>query len=785
MLSFIIFLMLPSASAAPGYVGPFTSFTGTTKCSTINASSGGAASPAAHKNYALDYTCDSLEMPSAWQKANDAGPTQYDLAIVGGGIGGAYLVSRLHEEFAIRRNQPMPKIALFERTDTIGGRLLTSFGAGGLNLGMNSKTRKHRERPRPMPEYGGMRIDPKLYPLVYNRIVYAARSVFGADACEPNCTLDGTVNCCPEMLSRMEVGAIRYVTTKPNAAPFMRSSTVTTKSQTYNGKRAYKLSDIAQGIGSPFDQCLQLVVAADAYYLTGEEGVGIHPIPADGLWKTAINKLCTDCATSGIEGMCRLCNRFNGTEAAAVLSCSGYDSDLASASLHFVVGLTSEVCNIRLKTNLYLVNMGFQWLAMSLLNGPQWSADATNEVVHLFKNKASAVAPQYGKQLSTVSALSTTNHTTSPTAELVARQIDGTSSAVAGGVNLYFADGSSATAKTAYLSMLPYDLAALDGFREWAPALERVLPDVYGAVKIVFGWTNASEALGARLGLSSCVEGYCERLILDGPADTWLMRQIWLWDAHTIMLYGIAPHGTPFPSNRIAAMAREQGMDAMVEECIAQLRTAVGLPDLKDPDWARLKTWPHGSLVPGWKVGVAQADIDAFVDAISRPLGKGVPLFYGNSEMAKNGNNHGWVEGAFEMVEAALPELTRQLGLDPPFATYDPKDLSHVPYASPPSSSTPPGASTSIGVGTLVAAVVGSVFVGVVLGIGIHMTFLAFRQSQKRQLSVSSTADSSQLSSTPASIGANMAETGTSSAAQSVETTSATAPEPPAPIMSV
>ena len=63
--------------------------------------------------------------------------------------------------------------------------------------------------------------------------------------------------------------------------------------------------------------------------------------------------------------------------------------------------------------------------------------------------------------------------------ELVEDQIAGKSVAKAEGVVLNFADGSSATAKTAYLTMLPYDLAALDGFGAWASTFDKVcIPDL-------------------------------------------------------------------------------------------------------------------------------------------------------------------------------------------------------------------------------------------------------------------------------------------------------------------
>ena len=161
-----------------------------------------------------------------------------------------------------------------------------------------------------------------------------------------------------------------------------------------------------------------------------------------------------------------------------------------------------------------------------------------------------------------------------------------------------------------------------------------------------------------------------------------LCAQVWFWNPHTIMIYEVAPYNTSFPANNLAEMARTEGMDAMVEKCIQQIRDATGLADLKDPDWARLKTWPHASILAGWKSGVNQDTTDGFVDKMSRPLGPGVPLFYGNSEVAKDGNNHGWVEGALELVEQNMPELVRQLGLDD-YEEYDPRDFMHLDKLQP------------------------------------------------------------------------------------------------------
>jgi len=276
-------------------------------------------------------------------------------------------------------------------------------------------------------------------------------------------------------------------------------------------------------------------------------------------------------------------------------------------------------------------------------------------------------------------------------------------------------------------------------------AFDDYLPAKGGAVKVVFGWSNISDSLGAQLNLTSCDQGKCERLILDGPADTWLVRQVWLWDAQTIMVYETAPYEpndvTPnfvpmYPSNRIAKKARKEGMDAMVKECIEEIRNATGLSkdQLKDPDWARLKMWPWGNLMDGWNAKATKDELDNFVDKLSRPLGDNVPVYYGNSEVSRNGNNHAWVEGALEQAERALVGLTVELGLnDPPFKkyvpnqygpdypdNYDPANFSALnAYAPPP----PPPPPRSVGITTLVAAIAASFVVGAISVVA----FLRFR----------------------------------------------------------
>ena len=323
-------------------------------------------------------------MPSAWQKRMEPeeGDFDFELAIVGGGVGGAYLVNRLHEEFVIKRGQAMPNIALFERSDKMGGRLMSGYGAGALNLGVQPMSKPLYDKPKPMPEYGGMRVDPRRYPLVMNRIAYFSRILFGAGTCPtPGCDFQNkseTRNCCKKMLRKMAVGDVRYVTTDPDASALMKSSTISINSSIVG--KPLSLADIASlspfgslppfnGSLSPFDQCRLLVVAADAYYnVTDKERdpkvkVNVQKPPRDGRWSTAMNDLCNDCNTSGIVGMCILCGNFVNageyTAAGAAASCTGYDFS-GNVSLKSIIDLAEEVVDITRSSNLYLLNVGFQ-----------------------------------------------------------------------------------------------------------------------------------------------------------------------------------------------------------------------------------------------------------------------------------------------------------------------------------------------------------------------------------------------------------------------------------------
>ena len=54
-------LSVPCVAANAGYVGPYTSFAGDKKCTSVPASSHAEPAEGA-TNYALDYSCDSLQV---------------------------------------------------------------------------------------------------------------------------------------------------------------------------------------------------------------------------------------------------------------------------------------------------------------------------------------------------------------------------------------------------------------------------------------------------------------------------------------------------------------------------------------------------------------------------------------------------------------------------------------------------------------------------------------------------------------------------------------------------
>lgn len=385
------------------------------------------------------------------------------------------------------------------------------------------------------------------------------------------------------------------------------------------------------------------MVAIDSYYdVQGED--------SSRLLGEAIDELCLQCEDSGIEGMCNLCQAFPDPTA-AVISCSGIDlsrnRDLGGAIRFFNTAL-----NIDNQTYLYLLRFGFQRFVMSLLR-------SSGEL---------GIAPQYGRTLVELSLQDGSN------AEfLSASQVNALSSPVQyptvpaeGVIAAKFADGSVATGRSVFLNVLPFDLPQIKGLDAWSgPARDAWRPTIL--VKVVMGWNDKEKAPAAVFDMTPCVPGPCERLILDSNRDGWNTRQVWLWDSTTIMFYVLtADLYGDVPAVNMRNIARDEGMDALVAQLMDEVREATGV-DIEDPDWARLKIWPAGSTAGFNSTAIEQlynASESQLGGHISRPMGYDIPVYYGNSEAAPTGSNHGWVEGALEMVENNLQSIATYLGLE-------------------------------------------------------------------------------------------------------------------------
>jgi hypothetical protein len=641
----------------------FTSYSTNQSCSSTVDLPEGAVSMA-------DYSCDSLDMPSAWNLSPD--DQVYDLVVVGGGASGVYMVNRLVEEFK-RQGQPVPKIAMVERTNDIGGRLMSARGSGGLGLAVRGLDAETTDIPP--EEYGGMRIDPYRYRLVFDKIIEEGQALYGKDKClsVADC-MEDSVNCCPDLLFRMEVGNIRY-----GASPGQKSleilgpllgnaslSNLDVPSQTYVvediGNGDFKSVQInvteavAAGVGSPYDKCKQLISLAGAL-------VDSDSSLKDATWKVVIDKVCS----SSNQATKALCEAFPGdTKYFAPISCSGYDNfNGTTAPYAAVSGLTNEVTNEDLGTHLYVLKMGTQRFLQGLM----------------YVNGTITVSPMYGKELVAVEV-----DGESPTADAEAQigRIDvntplegfDTAASASGStevLTLKFSDGSSIRAKNAFLTMLPFDLPRIGGFEPWEKTIEESLSPSM-AVKLVMGWENPEDAPPARLGLKSCAgDGTCQRVIMDGPAsEGWMVRQLWMWGPKTVMVYNVA--GDPTKQEFTAAknmiqLGTEEGMDALVKTVMEQINLVANLSEpIVTPTWARIKPWPAGSIT-GWRNAAEGANIATYLE---RPLGTDVPVFYGNSEAAPDTLEHGWIQGGWNMVEDSLPALAKRLGLKEDLPRYDP-----------------------------------------------------------------------------------------------------------------
>ena len=657
---------------------PYVSYYGDTKCTNIlSSSSGSAPMDVAMSNY----VCDSLLVPTAWQNPG-AASEEYDLAIIGGGASGVYMAHRLIEEFRAN-NQTPPTIALLERTQWIGGRLMSARAAGGLGLAVNGNDKGSIGFPP--QEYGGMRIDPYRYRLVFDKLIQTGKALFGDDKClgVQECT-EESENCCEGMLHRMEVGNIRYATIRDDVG-ILANSTVSTPSQVYSVGQTVKdraqagilEESIGSAKGSPYDNCIQLALAADKYYKEFVKSSEKEPV----LWKNLVTDTCNNC-TKAIPGTCDLCKKFPGdSKITAPVSCTGYDFSAYSIPANAVFGLMKEVTNADLGTHLYLVTEGLQRFLQGLL----------------FVNDTIQVSPMFNKQLTSLSLESGEDAQVLSAKQAKSINYDQPMPPEVpqpNTISLGFADGSTIRAKSALLTMLPFDIPQIDGLQPWNETLNELLSPSQ-AVKMVLGWENATEAPQAKLGIKSCVSGSCERVILDGNAtDNWMVRQLWLWDPKTVMIYNVAPgeiaDTNKYPASNMMNYAQENGMGATVKKVMEQINEATGA-DIPMPTWARIKPWPRGNLAPNWKSG---NDTELAATYLERPLGGQVPVFYANSEAAPRGEMHGWIQGGWEMVEDDLPELAKYLGLTKNLTKYDPdryEEPLRTVQGNPSAASTTPG----------------------------------------------------------------------------------------------
>lgn len=428
-----------------------------------------------------------------------------------------------------------------------------------------------------------------------------------------------------------------------------------------SSKSDYGIEAIAAGQGTPYDTCVQILTGVDYYYSNCD-------CETPALWADAVNAIDgSHCGSSkadfaafdeqvGIQGWCAMVTKFPDP-ASAVISCSGYDYNPLTTSYDGINGLLNEVVNAGGETSLYLIaNGGMQRLTQELV----------------FQDGAVMVAPMLQKDLVAVEVVGEDTAALAEaavarfeadlaTADSPASELDGAAEndLDAPKIRLRFRDGSVALAQRAYLTMLPGELPLVSGLEAWKPVVRDSLRPSMAIKFALFFPKNVD--LGKIFGgddaqITPCVPGPCQRIILDGDVgpdgEPWMVRQVWLWDSHTILLYNLAAVDSDFPAKQIAITAQTKGIGEAVKAITNQLNAAIG-GGLPYPFAARLKTWSAGSLC-GWKAGV---DGNAVSYAMRRPLGRSIGLYYGNSEIAPTGDFQGWTEGALEALEYNVDEM--------------------------------------------------------------------------------------------------------------------------------
>ena len=118
-------------------------------------------------SFGRNFQCNAQLPPSTWSNTHvEIGEAQYDVALVGAGIGTAYVLIELKRRLGNEAFLKL-KIGIFEKGDHAGGRLMSAFGGGALGLAVSPAESQYHY---PEPEYGGMRIDARAHPRIWNLV---------------------------------------------------------------------------------------------------------------------------------------------------------------------------------------------------------------------------------------------------------------------------------------------------------------------------------------------------------------------------------------------------------------------------------------------------------------------------------------------------------------------------------------------------------------------------------------------------------------------------------------
>lgn len=488
-------------------------------------------------------------------------------------------------------------------------------------------------------EYGGMRVDPANHYLVWDSIQKVAESK-GFKCMRTGKKINPSI--ADERLVEIMGDKVKDLGEKADCPEYMVEE-VTALYRYYTGGSVETFGEYLKSsslFGSDDQQkaCLQLAPMTSAWQ--AKKGL----TPADVLTlkvEDAVNNACKECSLLS-EEFCTICKNTEPNQGANLVSCVGYDdlpsvsSTVGLAEAEAVTGTGQFNCNpaegsIENCSYLYFWKQGTQTWVQDLMYasgkeavGPVFLKKLTGLTIgDLDVNKLAA------QQASKTKNSSSNDPSLPPTnKDLVA---------------LSFEDGSFAKAKAVYITTLAADLIEIDGLTEWQKVYDAFLP--FGATKLFMHWTDG---LPAKI-IESTQDGKV-RIMLDGDRPGWLSRQVFYWDANTILIYQTAPEINDLPATQMYQMAQTEGMTAVIDKVLEELSEAHG-ETIPAPSWARVKGWPAGSLsyyksqngpIGGTALG--------FSSKIQRPLGQDYPVFYGSCSANGNGGN-GWIQGSLEFVE--------------------------------------------------------------------------------------------------------------------------------------